>query len=165
MPGGFALGDVRADGVNVDRVDRLAGGDHQPVPLGSAEHQVRGGFRQHDVPHPLAFWREGVDAIEAEADPAATRPDVAIDVGPHGVRADDGAVDLDLGEFPRIRHRRDRCTVLLQRREPASLELYLDQESSLHLDQIQVRRVAHLQDKLPVRVPVSPLHTGRATSI
>jgi len=39
-------------------------------------------------------------AVEAVAGPTTACPDIAVDIRSHGVRSDDLAVNLDLGELP-----------------------------------------------------------------
>src|SRR5262245_50523005 len=86
------LADVAAPGVDVDRVDRLAGRDEEAVALRAAERDVGGALRQQDLTDPLAVGREDLDAVDAFPIHARRRagpaPEVAVLVDAHAVRAD-----------------------------------------------------------------------------
>src|SRR5829696_10099826 len=97
-----SLRDVGPARVDVDRVDGLTGGDHQPVALGTTEDEIGGRLRQADVADALALWGEDVHPVVAIADPAARGPDVAVDVGAHRIRSDLLPVHHDVGEDPAI---------------------------------------------------------------
>ena len=90
---------MRALGLHVDRVKRLAAGHEQAVALGAAEADVGADFRQHDLADAVAVRREDMDAVVAVADPAGAGPDIAVDVAADAVgEAGADAVERHVGE-------------------------------------------------------------------
>ena len=76
---------MRSLRLDVDGVERLAGGHEQPVALGPAEAEVGADLRQQDQADARAVRAEDVHAVVAVADPAGADPDVAVDVGADAV--------------------------------------------------------------------------------
>src|SRR5437867_277830 len=71
-------------GVDVDRVQRLAGGHEQPVPLGAAEADIPADLRDPDAPGELPFGRpDGHAAVADGAAGVARAPEVPVDVAAH----------------------------------------------------------------------------------
>src|ERR1039458_1111741 len=96
------LRDVRAARPHEHRVQRLAGGHVQPVPLGAAEAEVGADLRQQDHADALALRREDVYPVVARAAVGA-RPDIAVHVGADPVRAARLAAELHVRELPAAR--------------------------------------------------------------
>src|SRR5262245_49843918 len=84
---------------SVHRVERLAGGHEQPVPLGTAEADVAADLRQPDPTDQLAVRIPHRDAAVADAPSGIARtPEVALDVAAHAVRSALHAVDHEARE-------------------------------------------------------------------
>src|SRR4030095_7924125 len=67
------------DRLDIERIDRLAGGHEQPVALAPAEAEVGAALGQQDAPDQGAIGREHRDAVLAFAAGEA-RPDIALGV-------------------------------------------------------------------------------------
>ena len=62
------LRDMRALGLYVDRVERLAGSHKEAVALAAAEADIAADFRQENLPDAFALLRlEDMNAINADA--------------------------------------------------------------------------------------------------
>src|SRR5438309_12026940 len=83
-----ASGGVGAAGVDVDGVQRLAGGHEQAIALGSAEADVGTCFGQQDLADARTVGGKDVHAVVAWPGPTRGGPDVAVDINPHSVRPD-----------------------------------------------------------------------------
>ena len=71
--------------VEIDGVERLAGGHEEAVALGPAEADVGADLRQQDQTDPDAVGGEDVDAVVALSDPAGGRVDVPLSVAADAV--------------------------------------------------------------------------------
>src|SRR5258705_10277278 len=87
-------------GVDVDGVERLAGAHEEPVPLGSAEGDVRSRFRQTNPAEQLALRIPDRHAAIADIGAGITSaPEVAVDVDADAVGGAADAVDHEVGEL------------------------------------------------------------------
>src|SRR5205823_2643915 len=96
--GGSAPG--HAFRVYIDRVDRAAGGHHQPIALATAETEVGGALRKANPPDHRGVWSKDNDPVlGAGHSPAA--PEIAPNIAAKSVRCPFAGVDEDstVGEF------------------------------------------------------------------
>src|ERR1017187_5584786 len=98
------LRDVCAASAYVQRVNGLAGGHKEPVPLGAAKTKVGADFGQHNLSDSLAGRREDVDAVVSGAYPPHAGPDIAVHVGANAVGQSRLAVHLVVNELAFIAH-------------------------------------------------------------
>src|SRR5579859_1856016 len=105
-PGCHPLRRVRAARIDVQRVQRLAGGHEEPIALGTAEADVRAPFRQPNLADARAVGCKDVYPVIARTGPARRGPDVAVDVDAHAVWTDRDAIHAHVGELSAIRHAR-----------------------------------------------------------
>src|SRR4051794_40352458 len=75
----MSSGNVRANSLDVDAVERLAGSHEQPVSLRSAEADIRAVLRQADHADHFPARRDHLHSGPR------TGPDVSVDVAPHSV--------------------------------------------------------------------------------
>src|SRR5262250_3360936 len=96
---GQCLGGPRSLGSDVERVERLARRHEETIALGSAEADVRAGFRKPDAPDELALGRPHRHPAVAEVATSVTRdPDIALDVAADAVGTAFDVVDHAIGE-------------------------------------------------------------------
>src|SRR5437016_1487867 len=74
----------RAFGVDVDRVERLAGRHKEPVAAAPAETNIRAALGQRDAADHLAVGCENGDTVQFPRAPAA--PEIAVDIAAEAVR-------------------------------------------------------------------------------
>jgi len=85
----------RALGVHINRIDRPAGGHHQPVSLAPAKTQIGTTLGQSYPADHRCVRGEHDDAVERlAATPAA--PQIAVDIAAEAVRASVAGVDEDM---------------------------------------------------------------------
>src|SRR3981081_1748667 len=89
---------MRALGLDIDRIQRLAGRHEQAVALLAAEADIGAGLGQQNLADPGAIRREHLDAVIAWADPARADPDVAFGVDPQSVRKTRLAVEFHVDQ-------------------------------------------------------------------
>ena len=76
---------LAANGLHVQRIQRLATGHEQTVPLDAAEAQVGARFRKDNPPDQFTLRRQAVHAVRSGAGPAHAGPQVAVAIGPNAV--------------------------------------------------------------------------------
>src|SRR6478735_1831129 len=87
----------RALRVDVERVERVARRNEQPVAVATAEAEVGGALRQVDMADRLAFRIEDAHAVELGRAHAPAAPQVAVDIDAEAVgRAARAGIDEDL---------------------------------------------------------------------
>src|SRR6516162_9866490 len=87
----------RALGVDVQRVERLAGGHEETIALRPAKAQIRTDLRQADTANQLALGRPDRDAVVPDgAARVARAPDVAADIASDAVRRASHAIDHEV---------------------------------------------------------------------
>ncbi len=92
----FALcrsAEMRALGLDIDRIQRLACSHEQTVAFGAAETDIGADFRQLDVADARAVGGEDVHPVIAVADPADPCPDVTFGVDANAIRESGLAVE------------------------------------------------------------------------
>src|SRR3954453_19395810 len=83
----------RALRVDVEGVERVAGGDEQAVAFLAAEGEVGAALGQPDAHHQLTFRREHPPPVELRRPDAPADPEIAIDIAAHAVGIAALAVD------------------------------------------------------------------------
>src|ERR1044071_9853924 len=74
-------------GLDVDGVERLAGGHEEAVAFLASETEVGADVRKEDHSDAFAFRRKNVNAVVTVARPAGRGPDVAVDVAADAIGA------------------------------------------------------------------------------
>src|SRR5664279_6000278 len=96
--GGLRLRRLRSLPLNVQRVQRLAGGHEQPIALGAAEAEVGAGLRQVDLADQFTLGHEDVHAVKAGATPASAGPHVAVRIAADAVGRARAGVNEDTAD-------------------------------------------------------------------
>ena len=78
-------GELGALGIDVDGVERLAGGHEQAVFLGATETEIGAGFGEMNLADELAVGRKNMHSIEVCLAPTRGGPDVAVRIAANAI--------------------------------------------------------------------------------
>src|ERR1700710_1509944 len=98
-----ASAEMRALGLDIDRIKRLAGGHEQPIALLAAEADIGAGLGQADLADPCAVRCEHLAAVIPSAAPAGPDPYIVVDIDPQAIREAGFAVERHVDELARVR--------------------------------------------------------------
>src|ERR1700733_5079984 len=94
---------MRALGLDIDSIQRLAGRHEQAVSLFATKAEIGAGLGQTNLRDTLAIRCKNLDAVIAVADPARADPDIAFGIDPHAIRETGFAVERHVDQRARVR--------------------------------------------------------------